>query len=459
MPLESRTRRAFLQTSAASVFGSLALAAESDNARQLSLATFSADVTPPVGHPLCGGWLPAVRTVEDPLRALGVVLLGAGRPIVLCALDWCALGNEAFAAWQKKLAEALDTSPDRVAIHCLHQHDAPLGDLEAGRLLEAAGSPPLFDRRFFEQALGQTAEAARTCLARARRCTHLGTGQARVEQVATNRRVLRSDGKVINRSKPSDPGGDGPEGVIDPWLKTLSFWNGEEPLAALHYYAVHPISYYGEGSVSSEFVGLARQKRRQDDPNVFQVYFTGCAGDINASKYNDWKHDTRPLLRDRVYRAMTAAWQATRRHPLKGWQWRTEAISFPPRCEKAFSIQESRKILDDPKKSVAQRGHAALCLAWLKRIEEPIRLSCLDLGAALVVNLPGEPFIEYQLKAQQLRPDAFVCVAGYGDYGPMYIPTDPAFREGGYEPTVAHEGPSEQLLSRRLSVLLRAKRD
>ena len=56
----------------------------------LHLATFRCDVTPPAGHPLCGGWIEPVRAVDDPLRALGVVLLGAGQPVVLTDFqtDW-----------------------------------------------------------------------------------------------------------------------------------------------------------------------------------------------------------------------------------------------------------------------------------------------------------------------------------------------------------------------------------
>ena len=73
---------------------------------------------------------------------------------------------------------------------------------------------------------------------------------------------------------------------------------------------------------------------------------------------------------------------------------------------------------------------------------------------ALVLDLPGEPFIEYQLHAQGLSPDRFVCVAGYGDGGPGYLPTAAAYDEGGYEPTVALEAPSEALLKRTLAKLL-----
>src|SRR6266446_4045279 len=125
----------------------------------LHLATFACDVTPPLGHPLCGGWIEPVRAVDDPLRALGIVLLGIGRPIVLCAVDWCGIRNEAHALWRKTLAEATHTVPENVAVQ-------------------------------------QTAEAARTALATTKPFMHIGIGQARVEQVASNRRVLGPDGKV-----------------------------------------------------------------------------------------------------------------------------------------------------------------------------------------------------------------------------------------------------------------------
>ena len=113
----------------------------------LHLATFACDVTPPAGHPLCGGWIEPVRAVDDPLRALGVILLGMGRPVVLCAVDWCGIRNDANLIWRKALAEAAHTVPENVALQSVHPHDAPFADVEAERLLEAApGAPPSQDR-------------------------------------------------------------------------------------------------------------------------------------------------------------------------------------------------------------------------------------------------------------------------------------------------------------------------
>lgn len=445
----------------------------------LHLATFACDVTPPLGHPLCGGWIEPVRAVDDPLRALGVVLLGMGQPVVLCAVDWCGIRNDAHVLWRQTLAEATHTVPENVAVQCVHPHDAPFADVEAERLVEAVpGAPRSLDLKFFQRAIQQTAEAARAALATTMPFTHIGIGQARVEQVASNRRVIGPDGKVKTwrGSSTKDKQAQAePEGLIDPWLKTLSFWDGNRPLAALSYYATHPMSYYGKGHVSSDFCGLARQKRQADDPKVFQIYFTGCAGNIAAGKYNDGSPENRPVLRDRIYRALAAAWQATTRHLIRGWEWRMELVKLPARAEKNFGAEESRKVLESSQESKARRGNAAFQLAWLKRIERPIELTCLDFGpltppsppppggeggmkGAVVVHLPGEPFVEYQLYAQEQRKDAFVCVAGYGDGGLGYLPTARAYGEGGYETTVALAGPaSEHLLQGALAKLLRTR--
>ena len=426
----------------------------------LHLATFACDVTPPPGHPLCGGWIEPVRGVDDPLWARGVVLLGAGAPVVLCAVDWCGLRNEAHSTWRQALARATHTTADRVAVHCIHAHNAPFADVEAQRLLEGVpGAPTSLDLKFFQQAVQRTADAAKAALARTVKFTHAGAGQAKVEQVASNRRLLGPDGKVkfvrYSATKVKEIR-DLPEGLIDPWLKTLSFWDGDTPRAALHYYATHPMSYYGDGRVSADFCGLARQKRQADDPRVFQVYFTGCAGNITAGKYNDGSKENRPILRDRIYAAMKTAWAATRRHAIEELRWRVEPVKFQPRKEASFGDKASLEALRNPKLARARRGNAAFQLAWLKRIGRPVELACLELGKVQVLHLPGEPFIEYQLKAQSLRKDDFVCVAGYGDGGMGYLPTNRAFFEGGYEPTVALAAPCEAALGAALAKLLRA---
>ena len=426
----------------------------------LHLAHFSCDVTPPDGHPLCGGWIEPVRGVDDPLKALGVVLLGVGKPVVLCAVDWCGLRNEAFRIWRSALAEAAHTTPEHVSLHTVHPHNAPFADVEAEKLIAAAGSAKSLDLNYYRDCVKRTAAALRAALPLAKRFTHVGTGTGRVEHVASNRRVLGPDGKVkFTRTSATKlkEARDEPEGLIDPFLRTLSFWDGDTHIAALHSYACHPMSYYGDGRVSADFCGLARQKMQDKYPDVFQVYFNGCGGNVTAGKYNDGEKANRAVLRDEVYTAMRIARANTTCVPVDGWEWRTQTVKLPARKEASFGSAASRTLLDDPKATAARRNNAAFQLSWLQRIETPIELSCLDFGGkVLSLFLPGEAFVEYQLAAQKLRPDAAVHVAAYGDDGPGYIPTARAYLEGGYEPTVALAGPdSEDILLVAMRKLLK----
>jgi hypothetical protein len=428
----------------------------------LHIATFAVDVTPPLGHPLCGGWIEPVRGVDDPLKALGIVLLGAGKPVVLCAVDWCGIRNEAFRIWRAALADAAHTTPEHVSLHTVHPHNAPFADVEAEKLIAAAGAPKSLDLPYYHDCVKRSADALRAALPKAKRFTHVGTGKGRVEEVASNRRIV-VDGKAKYSRTSATKNPDVrayPEGLIDPFLRTLSFWDAGTPLAALHFYACHPMSYYGDGRVSADFCGLARQKRQDEDATVFQAYFNGCGGNVTAGKYNDGSKENRPVLRDRIHNGMVAAWKDAKRTATDGFEWRVEPVKLPPRSEASFGEEASRAMLNDPKAAAARRNNAAYQLAWLKRIDTPIEVSCLDFGGKVLnLFLPGESFVEYQLTAQTIRPDAAVQVAAYGDDGPGYIPTAPAYLEGGYEPTVALSGPgSEAILKNAMRKLLKAEK-
>lgn len=73
--------------------------------------------------------------------------------------------------------------------------------------------------------------------------------------------------------------------------------------------------------------------------------------------------------------------------------------------------------------------------------------------------MPGELFVEYQLAAQKMRPDKFVCMAACGEYGTGYIGTKIAYQQGGYETGyVSRVAPEvEHVLLRAMRELLDAK--
>ena len=58
--------------------------------------------------------------------------------------------------------------PERVAVHCVHPHNAPFADVEAQRLMSAVAKPvPSLDLSFFDRVVKQTAGEAKAALSRA----------------------------------------------------------------------------------------------------------------------------------------------------------------------------------------------------------------------------------------------------------------------------------------------------
>lgn len=409
-------------------------------AEPLRLATFQMDVTPPIGSPLCDGLVPEASKIDDELFVRGVVLLGAGDPIVLCAVDFVGIGNGGYDAWRETLARGAGTTASRVAVHTLHQHDAPGCDFDAEELLVEQGiGGKACDIPFLKDVLIRLEASVKESLSSAHPFTHIGTGTARVERVASNRRILGDDGKVkiVRYSSTNDADAiAAPEGLVDPMLKLLSFWNDDVPFASITYYATHPQSHYGKGAVSSDFVGLARAARDRAQLNVFHVHFNGAGGNVAAGKYNNGSQEARIELTERLAYGMQQAWDTGTRFPVTSddIEWRVEPVVLPLR-DRLQNLADSEKTLQNEKVTPRERARAARDIAYAKRVMagKAIDLTCLRLGSAMVLNLPGEIFVEYQLAAQQMRPDRFVCTAGYGDYGPGYIGTAIAYTQGGYE--------------------------
>ncbi|OHB77498.1 MAG: hypothetical protein A2W31_12210 [Planctomycetes bacterium RBG_16_64_10] len=392
-----------------------------------------------MGTPIYSSFKP-LEVIEHPLLAKGLLIEDGGGRSVLCAVDWCELCNETYDVFRARMAEAAGTIPARVAVQTVHQHTAPMADAEAIRILAASPNPPPYPAAStVEDALTRLVTAVKEATGRMQLFDRFGHGQARVERVASNRRVPIGAGKVgFRASSCRDPEFIAkPEGLIDPFVKTITFARGGAAIARVHYYATHPQSFYGDPRASYDFVGMARE-RLQEEERVFQIYFTGCAGDIAAGKYNDASPEARQGLFERLHAGMAASAAATEYRPASDMLWRSTSLRLASRDDAGFVSADLQSAMQNTAAAHSVRLGAAMALAWRSRVERPIELTAFQLGNVWAVHLPGEPMIDFQFYAQQQQPDACVAVAGYGDCGPAYICLDKAFGEGGYEPGAAH---------------------
>lgn len=424
------------------------------------LATFDIDATPEVGMMMA--YDPVRRVDELGLRCRGIVLLGSGQPIVLCAIDWIGIGNEGHDLFREVLAQAAGTIPSRVAVHTLHQHDAPRFDASAEQLLIEAGVSDLgsFQSALARDVLRRLSVAVQRSLANPKPVTDFGYGVAEVKEVASNRRILGTDGKVraTRYTATRDPALRAePEGVIDPQLTSLAFYNGAEPLAILTYYACHPQSYYRTGVPSPDFPGIARFMHGQDVPSALHVHFNGAGGNLGAGKYNDGSPENRLILAGRVADGMRMALRNNSRMPLSSAMidWLVEPVHLP--VSDHLDPVVMRRSLSEWK-TTDFFGSPDRLAFWLRaQSGQPVELSCLSIGPVRVLHMPGELFVEYQLAAKALRPDLTIAMAAYGDYAPGYIGTAIAYEQGGYEtePRSSNVGPGvEAVLTDALKKLL-----
>jgi hypothetical protein len=403
--------------------------------QSLKISVFDIDATPPVGSYLA--YNPVKNTWDMGLRAKGIILIGSGKPIVLCSIDWIGISNNSQDEFKKAIGEAAGTTPERVAVHTIHQHDAPICDFGAEKYLISKGLNPMgFESTFTRKIMIQLGDAVKAAMKEQQPVTHVGMGEAEVFRVASNRRIAGPDGKIratrYTTTKDSALRAE-PEGLIDKMVSLVSFWNGDKPVAVLSYYACHPQSYYLTGVPNPDFPGIARFYRQLAVPDALHVHFNGAGGNLGAGKYNDGSKENRGILAERLADGMKRAWEATKKEPVSAEtvSWTVEPIKLPP-------AKYPENFDDDLKTKGTDQiflTNSVPKIMWLERCKKGLKIDvgCLSVGHARILHLPGELMVEFQLAAKAERPDLFVAMAAYGDYGPEYICTDAAYVEGGYE--------------------------
>jgi hypothetical protein len=439
-------------------------------AAQLQLATFCVDVTPPIGDGPCVGCMPKVTSIEHPLKMKGIVLRFDDRTVVLASIDFCGICNTSDETIRDAMAIAADTTRECVSLQSLHQHSAPILDADGVQLLHGVHSEQFAQHSQFTHEISSRASVAiAASMMRLQTVTKIVATKAKVERVASNRRVPQADGSIAVRASITHEVAvrEAPEGLIDPWLRTLTFLHEDQKHVQLHYYATHPQTFYGDARISWDTVGMARE-RRQNETDTFQIYFTGCAGNITVGKYNDGTHECRQQLSERLVDAMK---QSDLSDPdtivdisaikPSDIQWDLAPVHFTVRESGTFLPELLTKQLA-PEQPFQVRLTAAMFSGFSQRLRDGYvaQAARLRIGDIDITHLPGEPFVEFQLFAQRIaaKSNSFLCTAGYGECGVWYYGPDSIFQDfGGYEQTWSLSGPCQRSVEEALTTLLDRK--
>ena len=401
----------------------------------LTLAAFRVDCTPPVGFPIGFGPTDSATGVRDPLFLRGFIFESDGQRCVVASLDYGVLMNRAYDALCQALAEAVGTTPDRAVVHCIHQHDTPMLDLELDPILGVTTQP----EDWWTRTVQNCAEAARQAVANRQPVAAVGRGEVRLHGYASNRRVMGADGNVkgVRYSRCADPAlRDEPVGIIDPMLRTVAF-QGEDGnlLGSMSFYATHPQVSNGRHLYSADAPGEAMRLVTEQYDAGLHAFFTGAGGNVTAGKYTSTEDLEGNLLAfgRRLADGVAHNLQSLRWEAVEGLEWRTATFPFPA---KAVSRAQAEAVVKESGSASVQSLIAATVLTsfeYPKNAEYELKL--LKLGNARVLLCPGELFVEYQLFAQSVIADEFVALAANCSDNFLYLPLADHLQQGGYEAT------------------------
>jgi hypothetical protein len=402
----------------------------------IQLHTFKVDVTPPVGHYICGGLGKPAESIESPLYLRGWIIHANGTRYVTAAIDYCYLIGRSHRRFEDALAQAAQVRAEHVTLQSTHAHSAPMLNEEVHAILaEHMPATQAHDEAYFADALQRSGDAVRDVLnTEPTIIDHVGFASHMVDQFASTRRVLDEDGQAHPRySICRDPELRGkPVGRIDPLLDAIVLYDQDRrPVTCAGFYACHPQVAARRPVIGGDSVGVAMDLFESRYPDVFPLFFVGCAGDITAGKYTTDHFDRNlHIFGVRLFDGLEGAYQAAYPQSVQSATWRSETFDLPLRA-----IEEDQAHYEAMAGDPHQRQY--LASAKLHRLRNnihayPFRTTLLQLNGIGALFLPTELCVDYQLFAKQQYAGP-LAVAAYGDSFFNYLATGEAFDQGGYE--------------------------
>jgi len=424
------------------------------------------DITPKADTHLSGavGLHRPARMVRDPLYAKAVVLERQGRKLCVLSMDLTIITSE-YTAEIRKAAAELGFDPASVMVHVVQNHSAPsLGDFMLDRDFEGIapedawlrGSDASYNAYALERAI-EAVRQANSSLAPAR----IGAGSGIEGRMAVNRRAVQRDGTVCMPG-PGSAGPLGPtnirytEGPIDPEVGVVCAIDDSMSLKAmLLHYSCHPVHVFGsQRDVSADWPGAwADEMRERCGAGCVPAIINGACGNINP-----WDHYNPDYQNDHKIMGKTLADMAEnviRTLEFKDdceLDWRLDKIRIPLRELDPERLEWARDILarhpeplwtDDTHTQTdydwimaAQMWSVQLCKNRDSHLEYEIQV--LRIGDIAIVGLPGEPFVEGQLRIKIASPTYPTYVAHCTSQYVGYLPTLEAFARGGHEVVTTH---------------------
>jgi hypothetical protein len=448
------TRLLCVLFTAATLIAEPAPAADDEAPAGLSAGASTANITPPLGEPIVGGWKPMpAREVHDELHVRSLVL-GDGQTelaIVLC--DNVGIPRELFDAAKSRIESDLGIPASHQLMASTHTHSAA-----SARSENAFDPPPELGeyQQFIVDRIADSVAIARHRMEPAR----IGWGSVNDDTELFNRRWFVKEEEA--RRNPfggtdqvrMNPGGGStlirPAGPVDPELSYVSVQSRDgRPIAVLANYSLHYVGGIPARVISADYFGvfhesLARRLGVEDQfPPFVGILSNGTSGDVNNINFASRRPRHEPYVRIHEVGEKVAASVA---RGLETLEYRSEVTLGARASELRLKVRKPdpellermRRLRDAADE--APRYHRRE-LIYARRLEllaqspdeVEVPLQVIRIGDLGIAAIPFEVFTETGLELKEKAPlgDMFTIELAGGSYG--YLPTPEQHELGGYE--------------------------
>ncbi|MHB1354399.1 MAG: hypothetical protein ACYCZF_00320 [Anaerolineae bacterium] len=339
--------------------------------------------------------------VRDNLYANAIAFTNGAETVLILATDLVSFDLEGNTELKGAIRAATGLALNSIITNTSHTHAGPMVVRNAYQPFEAA---------YFGSLLVNCAQVARQALATLSPAT-LHVGAAPLD-IGKNRRFRTSEGVVAMVPNP-----------VGQTLPEVTVWRfkracGEDVLlwsAPIHGVVMHEDNLL----ISGEWMGAAVRNVEAAQPGVKAVFLQGCCGDQNPYRELN-SFDQVDAIGCTAGQAIRVALRDSREVAALPLVNRYTEVSLPVDQDKL--PPDPALIPGGPRPQRPPRDH------------QNVPLHGLRLGDALLAGMAGEPFVEYAHYGRSVSPAASTMILGYTDSTINYLPTDQAYREGGYEP-------------------------
>lgn len=405
-----------------------------------------ADITPPLGELVVGGFAPFPATaIHDKLHAKCLVLDDGETQIAFVICDNLGIVREVYDNARKMIGDETKLRPENILMAATHTHSGTRSSTER--------YAPLLSRGI--------ANAVRDAYANLEPA-RIGWGGIEEPSELFNRRWFVSDQKLLqnpfgglDKVRMNPPRGSAaliePAGPVDPEVSFLSVQSIDgRPIALLANYSLHYVGGVDQGDISADYFGIFSQRIGElldagaNDRPFVGMMSNGTSGDVNNINFRGRDGKSYKQYEKMAEVAEVVAQRVKSAHdqiefrdwvPLKSAR-RELTLKFrkPDEAMQKYFAEVLAKPEGAERYHRYETNYAGRVQTLLDGPDEvSIPLQAVRIGDLAIAAIPFEVFTEIGLEIKEKSPfkDAFTIELANDSHG--YLPTPRQHELGGYE--------------------------